>query len=140
MTIEPKNKQIMKQGQMFERDASEFESDYTAKIEAPIYEPKNVKPHILHLCDKSRYQKLKQQVLQSQLSAEEKEFLIDAASRLKVFNYEMIADYYAHSSPEMQTLMEDMALVIIDFDRAIELGFVQLSDDIKTQYLEFYEP
>jgi len=28
----------------------------------------------------------------------------------------------------MQTLMEDNALVIIDFDRAIELGFVQMSE------------
>lgn len=55
-----------------------------------------------------------------------------------MFNYELIADYYAHSNKEVQALMEALALVIIDFDKAIELGFVQLSDDIRTQYLEFY--
>jgi hypothetical protein len=58
---------------------------------------------------------------------------------MNVFNYEAIADYYSHSNAEMQNLMEEMALVIIDFDKAIELGFVQLSEDIREQYLEYYD-
>ena len=56
----------------------------------------------------------------------------------KSINYQLIADYYSHSSKEMQKLMEDSALVIIDFEKAIELGYVQLSKEIRTQYLEEY--
>jgi hypothetical protein len=38
----------------------------------------------------------------------------------------------------MQLLMESSALVIIDFEKAIELGYVKLCEDIKRQYLEDY--
>ncbi len=62
-----------------------------------------------------------------------------AAYRHAVFNYEMAADYYAHATPEMQRLMERSALVIIDFDAAIENGFVRLCEDIKTQFMEEYQ-
>ncbi len=34
--------------------------------------------------------------------------------------------------------MERSALVIIDFEKAIQLGYVKLCDDIKSQYLEDY--
>lgn len=44
-----------------------------------------------------------------------------------MFNYSKIADYYASASPEMQELMEDSALVIIDFDDAIAKGYVKLN-------------
>lgn len=70
----------------------------------------------------------------SNVSNEEKEFLRLAATRHIVFNYERIADYYASASKEMQDLMEQSALVIIDFDRAIELGFVQLNDKMRRLY------
>jgi len=38
----------------------------------------------------------------------------------------------------MQNLMERSALVIIDFEKAIQLGYVRLSDEIRTQYMEEY--
>ena len=38
----------------------------------------------------------------------------------------------------MQNLMERSALVIIDFEKAIEFGYVQLCDEIRNQYLEEY--
>lgn len=114
------------------------ETKYSSKIEAPIYEPKNAKPHILELCDKSKTHRLMREIEASSLSFEEKNFLIDAARRHSVFNYEKIADYYAHASPEMQQLMERSALVIIDFEKAIQLGYVKLCDEIRTQYLEEY--
>jgi hypothetical protein len=44
----------------------------------------------------------------------------------KEFNYKNVAEYYAHSEKEVQELMEDSALVIIDYNKAIELGFVKL--------------
>jgi len=111
---------------------------YTAKIEAPIYEPKNKKPHIIELCDKSKTHRLMREIESSGLPYEEKMFLMDAARRHSVFHYERIADYYAHASPEMQRLMERSALVIIDFEDAIQNGYVKLCTEIRNQYLEEY--
>lgn len=129
-------KQINLFGQEFAPNKDE--QKYSNKIEAPIYEPKNAKPHILELCDKSKTHRIIKEIESSNVSNDEKFFLIDAARRHNVFHYENIADYYAHSSKEMQTLMERSGLVIIDFDKAIEYGYVKLCDDIKKQYLEEY--
>ena len=129
----------MKQFNLFDNSVTDTtEKKYSAKIEAPIYEPKNQKPHLLELYDKSKTNRLINKINQSNLPIEEKEFLIKAATRHIVFNYEKIADYYAHSSPEMQNLMERSALVIIDFEKAIQLGYVKLCDEIRKQYLEEY--
>lgn len=129
-------KQINMFGDEFKIDNSE--NKYSSKIEAPIYEPKNKKPHIFELVDKHKTHRLMQEIENSNISFEEKTFLLDAARRHSVFNYEKIADYYAHSSQEMQNLMERSALVIIDFEKAIQLGYVKLCDEIRTQYLEEY--
>lgn len=128
----------MKQHNLFQLDQPINEVKYTSKIETPIYVPKNNKPHILELCDKSKTHRLIKEIDLSSLSLEEKSFLIDAARRHNVFNYEKIADYYSHSSKEMQDLMEKSALVIIDFEKAIQLSYVKLCDDIKKQYLQEY--
>ena len=114
------------------------ERKYTTKIESPIYEPKNQKPHILELYDNQKTKRLIREIDQSSLPIEEKMFLVDAARRHTIFNYEKIADYYANTSAEMQSLMEKSALVIIDFEKAIEYGYVKMCDDIRTQYLEEY--
>lgn len=111
---------------------------YSTKIEAPIYEPKNLQPHLLELMDNSKSKRLANEIQNSNLSAEEKTFLLHAAQRHTVFNYEKIADYYAHASTEMQHHMERSALVIIDFDKAIQYGYVKLCDEIRKQYLTEY--
>jgi hypothetical protein len=129
-------KQINLFGNEFKED--ENEKKYSSKIEAPIYEPKNVKPHILELVNKEKTHRLMREIDNSNLSIEEKTFLMDSARRHSVFNYEKIADYYANSNKEMQNLMEKSALVIIDFEKAIQLGYVKLCDEIRTQYLEEY--
>ena len=111
---------------------------YSAKIEAPVYEPKGPQPHILTLCDDGKTKALIREIEESELPEDEKAFLRKAAQRHSVFHYERIANYYAHATPEMQRLMERSALVIIDFNAAIENGFVKLCDDIKTQFMEEY--
>ena len=127
----------MKQISMFGSEQKE-QGKYTDRIEAPTYQPKGVKPHVLELCDTSKTNRLIQEIERSDLPDEEKQFLKLAAQRHTVFNYERIADYYANASPEMQNLMERSALVIIDFEKAIQLGYVKLCDDIRKQYLEEY--
>lgn len=130
----------MKQINLFgkEFEPNQDEQKYSSKIESPIYLPKNAKPHIMELCDKGKTHRLIREIEASSLEYDEKMFLLDAARRHNVFNYEKIADYYAHSSKEMQHLMERSALVIIDFEKAIENGYVKLCDEIRNQYLQEY--
>jgi hypothetical protein len=129
----------MKQFNMFGGIENQEDKKYTTKIQSPIYEPKNLKPHVLELYDNQKTKRLIREIDSSALPIEEKMFLVDAARRHTIFNYEKIADYYAHSSKEMQEFMERSALVIVDFEKAIQNGYVRLCDDIKKQYLEEYE-
>ncbi len=114
------------------------DNNYTRKIESPIYEPKNVKPKIKELFDISKSDCLIRDIEKSNLTVEEKEFLKIASMRHIVFNYSKIADYYSHSRKELKELVEDSALVIIDFKKAIEKGYVELSEEISKQYLKDY--
>ena len=114
-------------------------SEYTSKILAPIYEPKNRKPEVIELVNQSKAKKLIEKICASKVSREEMAFLVAAAYRHNVFNYKLIADYYAHASKECQELMEDSALVIIDFDKAIQNGYIKFSEEIKKLYVEEYE-
>lgn len=112
------------------------EDPYSHKIKAPTYEPKNEKPIIADLCNEARADELVKEIMASDVSPEEKRFLTIAAKRHQVFDYSKIADYYAHSGKEMQDLMEKSALVIIDFNKAIENGYVKLTHQIADQYEE----
>lgn len=112
---------------------------YTNKITTPEYLPKNEKPAISDLFILEKFNELVSKIEISNINSEDKKFLIYAASRHIVFNYEKIADYYAHSDKDVQELMEDSALVIIDFDSAMAKGFVKLSQVIDEQYDLDYE-
>lgn len=128
----------MEQFNIFAEPESKAEQKYTQKIKIPVYEVRGVKPSVWELFDTRKTSRLISEINASNVTEDEKKFLIAAARRHTEFNYGKIADFYAHSSPEMQRLIEHSALVIIDFDKAIELGYVRLSDEITQQYLKDY--
>lgn len=111
-----------------EESSEEWESKYTKKIEAPIYEPWDTEWALQDLCDKTKADKFIDRIKAVKMPNDVKAFLIDAASRHMVFNYKRIADFYAGQPKEIQELMESLALVIIDFDRAIEEWYIQISE------------
>ena len=112
----------------------EPENRLSRSIEVPVYEPKNEKPPIDELFDSKKTKELIKVIENSSLSTAEKEFLKKASERHIVFNYSKIADYYANSDKEVQELMEDSALVIIDYNKAIESGFVEMNKKIRSLY------
>tara|TARA_B110000211_G_scaffold64348_1_gene73884 strand:- start:5582 stop:6358 length:777 start_codon:yes stop_codon:yes gene_type:complete len=114
------------------------DESYTKKVDIPTYEPKGDKPEVTELYDDAKTFDLVANIKDSNLPQAEKDFLMLAAGRHTVLNFESIANYYAHSSKECQELMEDSALVIIDFEKALELGYVTLSEKISEQYLKDY--
>ena len=107
---------------------------YTRKVESPKYEPKKTKPSVPELFDSTKTKSMIEKIKKASIPEDDKSFLIEAAYRHTVFNFENIAEYYAHSDKSVQELMEDSALVIIDFNKAIELGFVALSEKINDMY------
>ena len=112
---------------------------YTKKITSPHYEITGDKPSNLELINDEKTQALIQEIKNSNIDKKDKDFLIKAAYRHTIFDYGKIAEYYAHSDKEVQDLMEKSALVIIDFNKAIEYGYVKLSNEVAEQYNEEYE-
>jgi hypothetical protein len=129
----------MRQVDMFgEESETKKESTYTTTINLPVYEPRGKTPYIIELVDTSKTNRLVNEINNSNLTEEEKTFLIISARRHTVFHYEKIADYYASASPEMQQFMERSALVIIDFDKAYTFGYINLANDIANEYFKQY--
>lgn len=110
------------------------DNPYTDKVKIPTYEPQGEKPSVEELYDDKKAVELIAAIQSSNLSEKEKHFLMSAASRHIIFDYAKIANFYAHSSADCQELMENSALVIIDFDKAIQNGFAKLTDEISNMF------
>ena len=110
-----------------EKDALD-ESTYTTKIQVPVYEPKGECPPVRDLFDNGKTKEIVAEIDAAGLPAEVASFLRLAAERHTSFNFRNIAEYYAHADERTQSLMERSALVIIDFNAAIENGFVRLTE------------
>lgn len=115
-----------------------IDGNYSRKIKAPIYEIKGDKPAIKELYDDSKARDLIAQIDQSDIPDDVADFLRHAARRHTVFNFGKIAEFYAHADSDTQDLMEQSALIIIDFNKAIECGFVKLSEEIAKLYAQDY--
>ncbi len=114
-----------------ENDSSTTDEQiYTAKIKAPIYTKTGECPAIADLMCSTKEGELTKDIQAADIEPEIKDFLLSAAHRHTVFHYRRIAEYYCHSSELVQELMERSALVIIDFNKAIEGGFVFMSQEM----------
>lgn len=102
-------------------------SEYSKKIKTPVYEIKGDKPKLSQLVDTIKTDELLKDIDAMIAPNGVKSFLRVAATRHYKFNYQAIAEYYARAPKNVQQLFEDSALVIIDFDAAIEGGFVQMN-------------
>jgi len=113
-------------------DASDIE--YTDKIKTPTYEPTQDEPPALEeLYDTARYTELIKAIEASDVTGELEEFLRFAAQRHIIFDYENIAEYFAHADAETQELMELLTLVIVDYEQAVEQGFVKFAQDVREE-------
>ena len=122
----------------FDLKEQDNENIYTQKIEVPKYKISENKPPYKEIYNEDKVQELIKEIELSSANRYEKNFLIKAAYRHTVFNYKKIADFYAHSNKEVQNLMEKSALIIIDFEKAIENGYIALNQEITNQYIEDY--
>ena len=112
------------------KDAISQDDTYTKKIVVPIYEPKGECPDITSLFDHTKSNSLHAEIKDARLPDEVTKFLRLAAERHTVFNFSKIAEFYCHATPKVQDLMEKSGLVIIDFKKAIEYGFVHMTEQL----------
>ena len=103
------------------------DSNYSRKIEAPTYEPTGEEPAIADCVDTEAVKRLLAEIDRSEVSEEQKTMLRICAYRHARINFENMAEYYAHQGEEMQSLMESNALVVIDYDKALQNGFVEMT-------------
>lgn len=118
---------------IFENIPDEFaeENPYTSKITTPTYEPtKEQAPEITELYNMDKAKRLIEKIERSDLKPEIKEFLKIASYRHVVFDYRNIAEFYSHADKDTQELFEDNLLVIIDYNKAIENGVINITADI----------
>lgn len=102
---------------------------YTGRIITPVYEVTGDCPEVSSLVDKGKAEALLESIDQAQeLPDDVREFLRIAAARHYVLHFDRIAEYYAHAPAHIQRLMEDSCLVIIDFNKAIEQGYIRMSE------------
>jgi hypothetical protein len=118
---------------------SKDDNEYSAKIESPIYEPKGEKYSISEIYNVEKYTELVNKINSSNIDSDIKEFLKLSATRFIEYDYRKIAEYYSSSDQEVQSLFQDVALVIIDFEKAIDKGFIELTKSLSEQYNLEYE-
>jgi len=117
-------------GEEFNSDGENGQDDstYTNKIVAPIYEPKGECPPVKDLFDRDKTARLIAEIDAAGLPDEVAHFLRLAAERHTAFHFRRIAEFYCHADAKVQDLMEKSGLVIIDFKKAIEYGFVHMTE------------
>jgi len=108
--------------------AGDIDNKYASQILAPVYHPTGDNPAVTDLSDTEYAETLRSEIEAANLDDDLRRFLLSAAERHTVFNFAQIAEFYAHADADVQHLMERSGLVIIDFDKAVENGFVSMSE------------
>lgn len=112
------------------------DSAYEQKIVTPIYEITGDVPEVSTIVDARKVKSLLYDIDKSSAPKNVKEMLKICAYRHAVIDFSKMAEFYAHANKQIQTLMEDSGLVIIDYDKAIANGFVEVVKDIKDMIYE----
>lgn len=108
-------------------DTADEGTPYSRKTNAPQYEVTGDKPEVAELIDTTKAEQLLADIATAELPDDMRAFLTAAAWRHAAIRFDRVAEFYAHSDPELQRLMEASALVIIDFEDAIRQGYVTLT-------------
>lgn len=113
----------------------ENDNNYSRKIEAPDYEPTGRNVQVSELYDDSKTQRLIAEINAMKVNAEIKKMLVAGAQRFTRFDFRNVAEWYSQQEDEsVKAMMRKMAMVIVDFDEAVENGFVRLCEELIKEY------
>lgn len=126
---------MLKTDLLFDIDDDFNRDRYTNVIPKIQYVPKErTAPSEFSLYNTDKYDSLVKDIKDKNLPKDIEKFLLLSATRHIVFNYTRIAEYYCHANKDIQQLMEKSGLVIIDFDDAMENGFIDLTKHLEELY------
>ena len=100
------------------------ESDYKELLDVsiPYYTPSDVKPSEEALWSSEDYKNLLDDIEKTKCAESLKEMLKARAAFFVDFDFQKIADYYAHSDEKTQELMKKLGLVIVIPKEAYDMG------------------
>lgn len=98
--------------------------DYKELLEVsiPYYTPAEDAPEVEELADLSDVDKLMERIANTKCDPELSKILQVRAAFFADFNFQRIADYYAHADKKVKELMKDLGLVIVMPKEAYERG------------------
>lgn len=100
-------------------------------FEIPTYEPADQQPALSECYDDSQTSELLAKIDELDASDELKRMLRARAGFFTDFNFQKIADYYAHSDEPIKSIMKDLGLVIVQPREAFERGILQFRKDLE---------
>jgi hypothetical protein len=107
------------------------ENPYTFKIQLPEYEVQGWDVNASDLVNTAQRDKLLKEIKGADIPDDVRIFLELASQRHLIFDYTKIAEFYAQADETVQDLMERSGLVIIDYDKAIQYGYMNLVKEIE---------
>lgn len=107
---------------------------YVQNTDSPIYEIQGEEPTIAECINLEDVALKIDKINKAKISKEQKTMLMACAYRFANIHFGNMAEYYAHQNKEMQELMEDLALVIVDFGKAIEMNLVEMDARMEKIY------
>jgi hypothetical protein len=119
----------------FESELEKIADDIDVKdlfdIELPFYQPSNNVPNINELADISKVENLINKIEELNIDDELKKILKIRASFFADFNFQKIADFYAHSKDDnVKSIFESLGMVILAPKEALKKGFVELGENV----------
>lgn len=109
------------------------EEKYVSNGQTPVYDITSECPNVQDLYDRAKTKDLLMAIDNLEAEEDVKEFLKAAAQRFTVFSFSKIAEFYAHQEADVQEVMEKLALVIVDYDKAIENGFADFRLSVENE-------
>lgn len=105
---------------------------YSNKIKLPIFDPTGKQVTLEECVNVDQFVKYMDEIdkykSENKINEQQYKFLKLAASRFIVFNFENIAEYFCQTNADMQRIMQDLALVLIDYDDALKASVVDCVD------------
>jgi len=105
---------------------------YSHKIKLPIFEPSNRNVTLDECVNVDQFVKYMEEIdrykSENKINEQQYKFLKLAASRFIVFNFENIAEYFCHANADMQRIMQNLALVLLDYDDALKTSIIETVD------------
>ena len=100
-------------------------------IELPFYTPSELMPKIEELAEYEKTKILIEKIEMLKINEELKYILKNRACFFTNFNFQKIADYYYNSNEDIKEIFEELGMIIVAPKRAVELGFVNLKENIE---------